>query len=59
VASEVYSYGVVLLELLQGQRVEPKTASKVRRAIETGGAGKPLDLAEAACTPVWQLVQCL
>ncbi len=49
----------MLLELLQGQRVEPKTASKVRRAIETGGAGKPLDLAEAACTPVWQLVQCL
>jgi hypothetical protein len=34
IQSEVYSFGVLLLELLCGARVGPRTASEVRKAVE-------------------------
>jgi hypothetical protein len=46
VASEIYSFGVVLLELLQGQRVGPKTASAAREGAEDEGVGHVVALAE-------------
>jgi hypothetical protein len=50
-ASEVYSVGVVLLELLQGQRVSQRTAGKLREAIEDDGVSAVEALAEGACWP--------
>jgi sugar lactone lactonase YvrE len=52
VASEVYSFGVVLLELLTGQAAGPKTASKARRAVEDA-KGCSLPIAELREAGVW------
>jgi hypothetical protein len=53
VASEVYSLGVVLLELLRGQVVGVATASDAREAAEdAGGSAAPFEaLAEAGVWP--------
>ena len=51
VASEVYSFGVVLLELLRGQRVGLRTASAAREGAEDDGVGHVTALAEAAWPP--------
>ncbi len=47
--SEVYSFGVVLLEVLIGRRVAPSTASDVRDGVEDNGPGWLTARADPAC----------
>ena len=51
IASEVYSFGVVLLELFAGQAVGPRTASEARRAAEDAGPGALARHAEPGAWP--------
>lgn len=51
VASEVYSFGVVLLELVLGQRVKSDTGQKVRRSVED--AGGQVEQLCALFDPIW------
>lgn len=52
VACEVYSFGVVLLELLTGARVGPETATDAAYEAEDAG-GSPAPLAARADAGVW------
>ena len=52
VQSEVYSFGVVLLELLTGKRVGPLTAMEVQESVEDDGLEAVVTLADPGVWPL-------